>query len=311
MSISSLNNIHIVQPKSDIQMLKEQKPANLKAEKARLAKATKEFESFFFYQLMKTMRKTIPKSSFNEGGALSSGMGKDIFTDMFDMQLSKKMVNSGQNSISSMLYRSLEKIVEAPYLDNEKAVEIKPLNIQNKQQFKLSPKDGMEFDRSKDGIKIESKEEKFVPVMLNIKNDNILSRYGEYINAAAKDTSLDPALIISVIKAESNGMPNAVSSAGAKGLMQLIDSTASDYGVKEIFDPKENIMAGSRYLRDMLDKFGSVKLALAAYNAGPGNVMRHNGIPPFKETQNYINKVINSLNVITGAKNNNDAKEVK
>ncbi len=314
MSLGGIKTIPMTLPQSDIEKLKTQKPANLQAEKARLAKATKEFESFFMYQLLKTMRKTIPKSTFGEGGALSSGMGKDIFTDMFDMQLSKKIVNNGQNSISSLLYRSLEKIVEAPYLNKDKPVEIKPLDSGNLKYHKIQPNEGIKIEHPEKGIEVKSKPEKFVPVTTSLKairNDDVLSRFGRYIDAAAKDTALDPALIISVIRAESNGNPDAVSSAGAKGLMQLINSTAADYGVNEIFDPGENIMAGSRFLKDMIDQFGSLKLALAAYNAGPGNVMRYNGIPPFPETEKYVNKVIDTLNAITGSNIENGAKEVK
>ena len=82
--------------------------------------------------------------------------------------------------------------------------------------------------------------------------------------------------------------------------MQLADSTATDYGVREVFDPAENIKAGSRYLRNLIDRFGSVKLGLAAYNAGPGNVEKYQGIPPFKETVNYVNKVLDTLSNISG-----------
>lgn len=119
-----------------------------------------------------------------------------------------------------------------------------------------------------------------------------LNNYEQIIETAAKTYDIDTSLIKSVITAESAGLPNAKSLAGAKGLMQLMDSTAKDLGVSNSYDPTENIMGGTKYLSQMLKRFGNdLNLALAAYNAGPRNVEKHGGVPPFKETTIYIDRV--------------------
>lgn len=111
------------------------------------------------------------------------------------------------------------------------------------------------------------------------------------INKYAAKYQLDPWLIRAVIEVESAFQPYAVSPAGAGGLMQLMPGTAAGLGCRDRFDPEANIAAGAKYLRQMLDKFGHHDLAIAAYNAGPGNVQRYGGIPPFQETQRYVVKV--------------------
>jgi soluble lytic murein transglycosylase-like protein len=119
--------------------------------------------------------------------------------------------------------------------------------------------------------------------------------YDDAIAEAASRYRLDPNLIRAIIHAESAFNPFAVSSAGALGLMQLMPEVAEELDVLDPFDPRQNILGGSRYLRDLLDRHhGNVDLAVASYNAGPGAVARYRGIPPYRETRNYV-KTVNSF----------------
>jgi len=122
------------------------------------------------------------------------------------------------------------------------------------------------------------------------------TRYDQTIIDASRKFDVDAALVSAVIKAESDYDPHTLSNKGARGLMQLMPATALRFGVTDSFDPVANIYAGTHYLRWLLETFqGNADLAVAAYNAGEGNVWKYNGVPPFRETVNYIHRIAKQI----------------
>ena len=113
----------------------------------------------------------------------------------------------------------------------------------------------------------------------------------EAVERRAKEYGVRPELVMAVIRAESNFNPKAVSSKGAQGLMQLMPRTAAAMGITDPFDPDQNIAGGTQYLSKLLKMFGNERLAVAAYNAGPGRVKQYGGIPPYPETKKYVDRV--------------------
>ncbi|HEU4938364.1 MAG TPA: lytic transglycosylase domain-containing protein [Vicinamibacterales bacterium] len=117
--------------------------------------------------------------------------------------------------------------------------------------------------------------------------------YGEIIAAASETYGVNPMLVRALIQVESKFRPTARSRKGAMGLMQLMPSTAREYNVRNPFEPKANIEAGIKHLKTLIDRFGSsIELGLAAYNAGPGAVEKFNGVPPYRETRNYVSRIL-------------------
>jgi soluble lytic murein transglycosylase-like protein len=115
--------------------------------------------------------------------------------------------------------------------------------------------------------------------------------FADLIETVSIKHGVDPALVHAVVKVESNYEPKAVSSKGARGLMQVMPSTAADFGIRNLFDPQANLEAGVQYLKFLLTRFNLAQ-AIAAYNAGPATVRKHGGVPPLPETQHYVRRVL-------------------
>jgi Rod binding domain-containing protein len=313
---------------------------NTGTEDKKLLKAAKDMESLFMYHIIRAMRNTVPKNEEAEKLGFGDGLGKDIYTQLFDEELAKKISGNGDKSLANILYKSLTKKInvgdgesgaaikpikealpEAKYIkikneENPKSSAIKSINdaTENKTETKTIEKDRTfiplsgkrmitsdpdDFDVKTANNNVDKKRE---PIRESRQADSIskISKYDEIINEASKKYQIEPALLESIIKAESGGDTTAVSRAGAKGLMQLADTTASDMGVNNVFDPKENIHGGAKYLRSLLDRFGDLKKALAAYNAGPETVKRYGGIPPYPETKKYVKTVLANMSTRAG-----------
>lgn len=242
-------------------------------------KVALDFQSMFLGQMYKAMR----KSSF--GGELTQASpGREMFTEMLDQEYSKadaknpavaglsgmeRALSGSSNSLAAQVYRSL--LRQDGELPSRAASAPIPFGAALAQARGIRKATGLNTPSLKDEV------------------------LDPMVELASKTYGVAKNLIKAVIGQESGKRHLAVSEAGAKGLMQLMDSTAADLGVKNPFNPRENVMAGTRYLKQMLGRFGGdEKLALAAYNAGPGAVERFNGIPPYAETRDYVEKVLSA-----------------
>ena len=130
-------------------------------------------------------------------------------------------------------------------------------------------------------------------------NSGVTDRYDDLITEASKKHGVSFSLLKALIKIESDFNPRAISSAGAKGLMQIMPENIRALNIKDPFDPLENIMGGARYLKQLIRRFdGKLPMALAAYNAGPNTVDRYKRIPPFEETENFVEKVMKYYSIL-------------
>jgi len=208
-----------------------------------------------------------------------SGTGGDFFDSIFQFEIASKFSEGKGLGVADMIYSKI-------------TGEHLPTEVIQPRLEPIKKFDNYEIDHN------------LLPkTIIQPSNESLerLDKFEDLINDASETYGVDSKIIKSVILAESSAKPNALSSANAKGLMQLMDSTASDLGVNNSWDPKQNIMGGTKYLSQLLRQYnGDLKLALAAYNAGPGNVDKHGGIPPFQETKNYVTRVLGYLKNFEG-----------
>jgi len=227
------------------------------AQDLQLRKACQNFESLFLSEMMKTMRRSLP-----DAGLFGDGLGKSYFTQLFDDELATQISRTQGVGIAETLYREFKGERRPPSHASEMTVEA----YRRTAQPAWTTRDTV-LDR--------------------------VRRFDRIIRHAAKAHGVNPNLIRALIAQESGGHPQAVSRKGAKGLMQLMDRTAAALGVRDAMDARENVLGGARYLRQLLDRFGGdLELALASYNAGPSAVERHGGVPPYRETVDFVRRVL-------------------
>lgn len=262
------------------------------SDKQEINKAARGFESMFISIMMKEMKNAMIENNDDDSGFT---FGADTLLDYTDLifadHLSQTQTGIG---LAQMIYKHLTggdelQPLRIIYPKNQEILKITP----NSQQINNTLEKNFEKYNNLDATNNNP----------SSNNNNFIERvnkrikpYLDFIENISQQFGIPSKLIKSIITAESAGITNAVSSAGAKGLMQLMDSTAKDMGVYDSFNPYDNILGGTKYIFKMLNLFdGDLELALAGYNAGPGNVIKYGAIPPFKETQNYVQKVIKYL----------------
>lgn len=259
-----------------------------------LEKAAKQFEGVFMNSLMKAMRRTVPDNElFN-----SSGPTK-FYQEMQDAEMAKAMATGhNQMGIAEMIIRQFKNNLEGTSTDQVEPQHppVSSLPPEAMARYRdMSQATGEVADRVRLRARAQQQGEAVA---------DTLQRFENEITRSAKQNGLDPALVLAVVMEESGGDPLATSGKGAQGLMQLMPATARELGVKDASSPSQNVAGGSLYLSRMLKRYdGNLELALAAYNAGPGNVDRAGGqVPNFKETQNYVLRVQERFKSLGGTK---------
>lgn len=235
------------------------------ASASKTRQAAEQFEQIFVSMMMRAMRNTIPTDSL-----IPESTAQNIYTEMLDNEYSNLISKHGSLGLADMIVKQLgDSETSSSALNSLRGLSTPAWMLDNK----------------------------FIPSSsssaTNIYLSENVNKWKGIVDSASKAYCVDSSLVMAVIARESAGNPAAVSRVGAKGLMQLMDSTATDLGVTDSFHPQQNINGGVTYLKQMLDRFnGNEELALAAYNAGPAAVDRYKGVPPFAETRQYVSNVL-------------------
>jgi soluble lytic murein transglycosylase-like protein len=285
-------------------------PANVRgmsdAEKSRVYDAAKQFESLLTSMMFKSMTETT--EGFFGG---DEGMGGDTFGALFHQQLGDFVTENRGIGVAEKLYRQLTGENLAPEtrlkLDKLKDADLEALGKMSGRPLpeaaQTVEEHGVPAALEQRGVlknarSLFAEYTKDVPAIEPSRQSlRRLSQFDSIVEENARRFGAPPNLIRSIILAESAANPKAQSHANAKGLMQLMDGTARHMGVENPWDPRQNIYGGAKYISMMLDRYdGDLERALAAYNAGPGNVDKYDGVPPFKETQTYVKRVIGYYN---------------
>jgi Rod binding domain-containing protein len=270
---SSLMNAGSQNMEANIRNLQQRSELADGEEKA-LRKVSKDMESLFVKLLLDSMDKTVPRGedSWDNSQAMQTWRG------MLNEQLSGQLGESSPIGLAEIIFKQLS-------VDSARHKEVPPAAAGQ------SPPAAADNAPTAAPQAPQAPEKAPSHQPYSSATQRVRGLRG-LIERTAGEEGVDPALVAAMITQESGGNPEAVSPAGARGLMQLMPATARMLGVEDVFDPQQNVSGGVRYISQLMERFGGdEKLALAAYNAGPGTVDRYGGVPPYRETTDYVKRV--------------------
>ncbi|MFN3821761.1 MAG: transglycosylase SLT domain-containing protein [bacterium] len=252
----------------------------MEIQRRKLRAASQQFEALFINYLLQVMRRaaSIQEERTSQSDSLGISFNQNQYQEFFDWELAVRIAEQSPLGVA----RQLEKCLENSPIVTNKEKGLTPHRLPgfpNRRDLKAINPYPIQSSHSN-----TSSHSSALP--------DTVKRWDNIILKASQQYQIDPDLVRAVIAVESGGKPDTISPKGAKGLMQIMDSTATEMGLTQPFHPAENIFAGTRYLSLLLKRYqGDINLALAAYNAGPGSVDRYQAPPPFPETTRYVEKV--------------------